>query len=227
MVVDPGDADPVVRQLEQTGLTLAAILITHHCHDHIDGVVELSSKYSAPVYAPANEHYDFPHTPVADGDLVRIGELKLEFAVIEIPGHTLGHVAYFDHPLLFCGDTLFSCGCGRLHEGTAEQMYQSLQRLARLPADTLVYCAHEYTMNNLAFALELDAENIALRKRQQEVIKLRAAGLPSLPTTIGLELATNPFMRCGSKTIKQSLKLEESTVPVEVFRILREIKNTY
>lgn len=227
VVVDPGDAGPVIRQLEQTGLTLEAILITHHCHDHIDGVIELISKYPAPVYAPAKESYDFPHTPVADGELITLTETGLKLTVMELPGHTLGHIAYFDYPFLFCGDTLFSCGCGRLHEGTAEQMYQSLQRLAQLPADTRVYCAHEYTLNNLAFALELEPGNMALHKRQQEVIKLRTAGLPSLPTTIGLELATNPFLRSDSTTIKLSLNLEKNTAPVEVFRILREMKNDY
>lgn len=227
VVVDPGDAGPVSLLLEQSGLTLEAILITHHCHDHIDGVVELISKYPAPVYAPAKESYDFPHTPVADGDLVTINKPDIKFTVMEVPGHTLGHVAYYSQPLLFCGDTLFSCGCGRLHEGTAEQMYQSLQRLTQLPADTRVYCAHEYTLNNLAFALELEPDNMALHKRRQEVTELRTAGLPSLPTTIELELATNPFLRCGSNTIRQSLELEENTAPAEVFRILREMKNNY
>ena len=227
MVVDPGDAGPVFQLLEQSGLTLEAILITHHCHDHIDGVVELISKYPVPVYAPAKEFYDFPHTPVADGDLITLAALDLKLTVMEVPGHTLGHVAYYSQPLLFCGDTLFSCGCGRLHEGTAEQMHQSLQRLAQLPADTLVYCAHEYTLNNLAFALELEPDNLALQKRQQEVIELRTADKPSLPTTIGLELATNPFLRCDNNTIRQSLKLGENTVPAETFRILREMKNNY
>jgi len=227
VVVDPGDAKPVIRQLEQTGLTLAAILITHHCHDHIDGVVELSAKYPAPVYAPAKEFYDFPHIPVADGDLITLAAPDLKLTVMEVPGHTLGHIAYYSQPLLFCGDTLFSCGCGRLHEGTAEQMHQSLQRLAQLPADTRVYCAHEYTLNNLAFALELEPDNMALQKRQQEVIELRAAGKPSLPTTIGLELATNPFLRCNNDTIRQSLKLDKNTAPAEIFRILREMKNNY
>jgi len=227
VVIDPGDAGPVIRQLNQAGLSLEAILITHHCHDHIDGVVELISKYPAPVYAPAREFYDFPHIRVTDGDLVTLSEPDLKLNVMEVPGHTLGHVAYYSSPLLFCGDTLFSCGCGRLHEGTAEQMHRSLQRLAQLPADTLVYCAHEYTLNNLAFALELEPDNMALHKRQQEVIELRAADLPSLPTTMGLELATNPFLRCDNRTIRQSLKLEESTRPAEVFRILREMKNNY
>jgi hydroxyacylglutathione hydrolase len=226
-VVDPGDAQPVIQQLEQTGLTLEAILITHHCYDHIGGVVELSSRYPAAIYAPAKEFYDFPHIPVADGDLIRLNELDLKFTVLEVPGHTLGHVVYLGPQQLFSGDTLFSCGCGRLHEGTAEQMHQSLSRLAQLPADTQVYCAHEYTLNNLAFALELEPDNMALHKRQQEVIELRAAGLPSLPTTIGLELATNPFLRCDSNAIRQSLKLGENTLPVEIFRTLREIKNNY
>lgn len=226
-VVDPGDAAPVMRTLEQAGLVLDAILITHHCHDHIGGIVPLMRQYAPKVYAPAKEFYDFPHIAVGEGSRVTLEHLNQVFSVIETPGHTLGHVAYYSDPLLFCGDTLFSCGCGRLHEGTPEQMHDSLQKLAQLPAATRIYCAHEYTQSNLAFALEVDPDNAALHRRRQEVTQLRTKGLPSLPTTMALELATNPFLRCDSSAIKQSMGIDASTSPKEVFRLLREMKNKY
>lgn len=227
VAVDPGDATPVIRQLEQSRLELDAILITHHHYDHIDGVAELVSKYGVPVYAPAKETYDFAHIPVIEGQKVILQQLNLTLNVIEVPGHTLGHIAYYAHPLLFCGDTLFSCGCGRLREGTAEQLYHSLQRLALLPPDTEVYCTHEYTETNIGFALKLDPHNPALLQRQQEVNDCRKANRPSLPTTIGQELQTNPFLRCHTGVIRQAANRPEHASEIEIFSIIRNLRNHY
>lgn len=227
VVVDPGDATPVIKVLEQSQLELDAILITHHHHDHIDGVHELLSKYSAPVFAPAKEVFDFPHTPVVEGENVTFRHLNLNFAVMEIPGHTLGHIAYYNHPYLFCGDTLFSCGCGRLFEGTPQQMYRSLQRLAALPGETMVYCTHEYTAHNIDFALQVDPLNTALWERQLQVKSLRNENKPSLPTTIGLELKTNPFLRCHVPAIQKAVGVAQPELIQAVFTQLREMRNHY
>jgi hydroxyacylglutathione hydrolase len=227
VVVDPGDAKPVIAALARLDLILDIILVTHHHNDHIGGIPELLSNYDAQVYAPAKEHYDFPHTALNEGDIVSLPNFDLNLQVLELPGHTLDHIAYYADPYLFCGDTLFSCGCGRLFEGTPEQMYRSLQRLAVLPAHTKVYCTHEYTALNIAFARSIDSGNTALQARQQEVAKLRSQDLPSLPSSIALELQTNPFLRCDDPAIRQALELSNLDSSVDVFTKLRSIRNHY
>lgn len=238
VAVDPGDAEPVLNALNLLGLNLHSILITHHHHDHIDGVNTLLGAYpKVNIYAPKHEQYDFKHTSVCEPDIVRLSDLNIDFNVIDLPGHTLGHIAYFSakprfatanprQKLLFCGDTLFGAGCGRLFEGTAEQMFASLQKLAALPAETLVYCTHEYTLHNIEFALTLEPSNQALLQRQQDTIKLRAQHQPSLPSNIALELATNPFLRCNSHEIKSSTHLKNASA-LQVFSAIREIRNHY
>jgi len=231
IVVDPGDATPVFSTLKTLKLKLETILITHHHHDHIDGVNELVAKYpDAKVFAPRLEHYDFRHKPVSEPDTVKCSDWLPRARVLDVPGHTQGHIAYYiEHngqKWLFCGDTLFGAGCGRLFEGTPLQMMTSLEKLAALPTDTQVYCTHEYTLQNINFALSLEPGNTALTQRRQYTIALRNAGLPSLPSTIALELATNPFLRCDSKEIQASSKLEKPT-RLQVFSRIREIRNTY
>ena len=226
-IVDPGDAAPIMAVLDQLNLNLGTILVTHHHHDHIGGVQALIAHYpNAAVYAPRHEKYDFTHHAVSEPDTVILRDLGLEFAVIDLPGHTLGHIAYYTPDILFCGDTLFGAGCGRLFEGTPEQMYHSMQKLARLPADTRVYCTHEYTLHNINFALTVEPNNIALTQRKHDTEKLRSALEPSLPSTLSLELATNPFLRCDNSDISRHLKLEK-LAPVEVFRTIREMRNHY
>lgn len=223
VVVDPGDALPVIDTLLARELTLDAILITHHHSDHIDGVAELLKKWAVPVYAPKRESYPFSHIEVMEGSLVNLDRLGVELRVMETPGHTLGHVAYYGANCLFCGDTLFSAGCGRLFEGTPRQMYDSLQRFAKLPPETQVYCTHEYTEHNLNFARTLEPENKAIAARLLEVASLRAQRLPSLPSTIGLELLTNPFLRCDRTTFPSVA----TTHPLEIFTAIRLLRNNY
>jgi hydroxyacylglutathione hydrolase len=232
LVIDPGDATPVLEALQHSNLTLETILITHYHHDHIDGVSELLESYpGVKVYASKLEHYSFEHIPVREGDVIEFENFELKFLVLELPGHTLGHIAYYSNnnenlPLLFCGDTLFGAGCGRLFEGTYIQMFESLQRIALLPGTTKVYCTHEYTMHNLRFALSLEPNNAMLIERFYKTLKLRESNNPSLPSTIALELATNPFLRCSSEQIQTTLQSNNAS-PQETFRIIREMRNHY
>ncbi|OGV78416.1 MAG: hydroxyacylglutathione hydrolase [Methylotenera sp. RIFCSPLOWO2_02_FULL_45_14] len=231
IVVDPGDALPVLNTLSQCQLTLHTILITHHHHDHIGGVNALVEKYpNVQIFAPKVEQYDFKHTQVSEPDVINLAAFNIEIALIDLPGHTLGHVAYYvahhDHPWLFCGDTLFGAGCGRLFEGSPAQMLHSLQKLAALPAATQVFCTHEYTLHNIGFALTLEPNNSALRQRQHDTLELRNRQLPSLPSTIALELATNPFLRCNSEEIQSSLQLKNATL-LQAFSLIREMRNLY
>lgn len=226
VVVDPGDAKPVIAILTDLSLTLDAILITHHHADHIGGVEELLRHTQARVYAPRLGHYAFPHVAVEEGDLIRLDRLRMDLTVMEVPGHTLDHVVYVGENCLFCGDTLFGAGCGRLFEGTAEQLYHSLQRLAGLPQDIQVYCSHEYTEKNLAFAHLLEPANAAITQRQAETKAARTAGQPSLPSTIGQELETNPFLRCRIKNIQLASKTGSNN-PITVFSALRVMRNHY
>lgn len=230
-VVDPGDAGPVFDYLNAAGLTLDTVLVTHHHDDHTGGIPALLDVYpEIEVYAPRKEKYAFRHTPVDEGDVVELSALGLRLIVMETPGHTLGHVIYYGANCLFCGDTLFACGCGRLFEGTHEQLFGSLQRLARLPGDTRVYCTHEYTRHNIRFARLLDPENTQLLQREQEVERLTSACLPTLPSTLSLELATNPFLRCDTLAI-QSAAQQRSESPVEdalsAFRAIRQLRNSF
>ena len=210
-VVDPGEATAIERALESEGGRLDFILLTHHHQDHIGGTDALRARYNAKVAGPAAEQHRMPHLDLAlnDNDRIELGQSAGQ--VLAMPGHTLGHIAYyFDHPpALFCGDVLFSLGCGRLFEGTAEQMFASLGRLHNLPEQALVCCGHEYTASNALFARHVDPDNQALAARTQEVRTLRDKGLPTIPSTLGQERATNPFLRAGSAQTLASLRKQK------------------
>ncbi len=195
VVVDPGEAAPVLRFLEQTRDRLCAILVTHRHGDHVGGIAEILAHHPAPVYGPALEAGDVVTHPLRDGDRLTLQALGIDFEVLHLPGHTLGHVAYYRKGLLFCGDVLFGAGCGRVFEGTLEQMHASLARIAALPAATHIYCAHEYTQSCLGFARTVEPDNPASAARAARVAALRLAGQPSAPSTLADELATNPFLR--------------------------------
>jgi hydroxyacylglutathione hydrolase len=193
--IDPGDAAPVEQFLAKNGLELDTILLTHHHADHIGGVAQLVKNHGAKVFGPHDPRIPGQDQSFGEGETVALPALGLAFEVIEVPGHTRSHIAFHGHGCLFCGDTLFSVGCGRLFEGTAEQMQASLDKLAALPADTRVFCAHEYTLSNCDFALTVEPDNPALQVRASEVEASRAVGRITLPSTLGEELAVNPFLR--------------------------------
>ena len=198
-VVDPGDARPVIEYLTREKLELVAILATHHHADHVGGIAELLGRGRVPVYGPRGEPIETLTRAVGEGDTVTIPELGLSFAVLDIPGHTRAHIAYYGADCLFCGDTLFACGCGRVFEGTPEQMYASLEKLRALPDSTRVYCGHEYTLANIGFARSVEPGNGALGAREARDRKLREAGKPTLPTTLGEEKATTRFCAASSR----------------------------
>lgn len=230
IVVDPGDAAPVEAALAGLGLELVAILVTHHHGDHVGGLPALLKHRKIPVHGPAGEHIAGITAPHREGDEVVIPELDARFNVLDVPGHTRGHIAYVGHGLLFCGDTLFACGCGRLFEGTPEQMTASLAKLAALPGDTRVYCAHEYTLANIRFAEAVEPDNAALVARKAIESARRERGEPTVPTTIADELATNPFLRWGSPGVKASAARHAGhalTEPAAIFASLREWKNNF
>lgn len=229
-VVDPGDARPVQEYLARERLELAAILATHHHADHVGGVSALiaARNRGIPVYGPKGEPISTLTHPVVGGDRVAIPELDIEFDVLDIPGHTRAHIAYYGSKMVFCGDTLFACGCGRVFEGTPAQMHASLQKLAKLPEATLAYCGHEYTLANTGFARNVEPGNAALAEREDTLTRERK--LPTLPTTIGRERATNPFLRCEYAEVAQSAARHPGkalTDPVEVFAAIRDWKNKY
>jgi hydroxyacylglutathione hydrolase len=232
LVVDPGDAAPVHAALDAMGLELAAILVTHHHADHIGGVDALRPRLTGPVFGPAHERIPTPFVPLGEGD--RIEVLGLAFEVFDVPGHTAGHIAYLhrprdDAPLLFCGDTLFSAGCGRLFEGTPAQMHASLAKLATLPPDTRVCCTHEYTLSNLRFAAAVETANRDIRAHTAWCEDERSRGRPTLPSTIRRELRINPFLRCSEPEVIASARAHgaPSAEPVAVFAALREWKNQF
>ena len=230
VVVDPGDANPVIEKLMGLQLNLSAILITHHHRDHINGVNALLKQSSdlAPitVYAPQYEQFDFKHNKLSEGDIVNLPQIGQSFKVLWLPGHTLGHIAYVNDAQLFCGDVLFGAGCGRLFEGTPAQMLHSLQRLKNLNPTTQVFCTHEYTAKNIDFALTLDSTNEDLINRKQQVKQLSAQHKPSLPSSIDLELKTNPFLRCNQASIIANSKAENKS-ELTVFTAIRSLRNHF
>jgi hydroxyacylglutathione hydrolase len=230
LVVDPGDAQAVRDALTAAGLALDTILVTHHHSDHVGGLAELVAATGARVFGPAREPLPVPCTPVRAGDRVDLPALGLAFEVIDVPGHTAGHVAYYGHGALFCGDTLFSGGCGRLFEGTPTQMLASLEALAALPDETRVYCAHEYTLANLRFALAVEPDNPDLHAWQEEAMSLRARRVPTVPTTIGREKRINPFLRARSTAVRRAAEAHAGTAlasPVAVFAEIRRWKDGF
>jgi|TARA_B110000503_G_scaffold28136_1_gene44988 hydroxyacylglutathione hydrolase len=227
-VVDPGDAVPVLRQLDILELSLNGILITHHHPDHVGGTDELLSHYSVPIFGPEGIK-QVTHV-VQDMDTLNIANYT--FQVISIPGHTLDHIAYYsaDAAILFCGDTLFSNGCGRLFEGTPKQMFASLSLLSSLPPETKVYCGHEYTEANTRFAITVEPGNKSLQKYAEEIRLLRIQNKPTIPSTIGLELATNPFLRAAEDTIQDAAKKHSKKTYLsteETFATIRKWKDSY
>ena len=230
VVVDPGDAQPVLDYLARERIELVAVLATHHHPDHVGGVAELRRGRDIPVYGPKNEPIATLTHPIAGGDRVAIPALGVAFEVIDVPGHTRAHIAYYGSKLLFCGDTLFACGCGRVFEGTPAQLHASLAKLAALPDDTLVYCGHEYTLANIRFARAVEPGNAALAERERTDGRTREQNLPTVPSTIGREKATNPFLRCGEPEVVQSAARHGGaavTDPVKVFAAIRDWKNRF
>lgn len=229
IVIDPGDSKPILKVLEQKGLTLTAILLTHHHWDHTNGIFSLLNKYPVLVYGPC-EHIPLCNHHVKDGDQISLQSTDLSFTVLSVPGHTLGHVAYYGHQSIFTGDTLFAGGCGRLFEGSPTQLYNSLLKLTALPSNTRLYCGHEYTKKNLEFAHVVEPNNITLKKRIIETQQVLDKKLPTLPSNLKLELDTNPFLRCHEKSIQQSVEQHYGCYfkdPISVFQALRKWKDEF
>jgi hydroxyacylglutathione hydrolase len=228
-VVDPGDATPVLKFLTDHDLGLTAILCTHRHNDHIGGIAKLRAEYHVPVYG--RSHPNNPHIThdLRDGNQFILPEFDLTFGILEIPGHLNDHIAFVNPEILFCGDVLFGAGCGRNKEGTLAQLHHSLQRLSQLSDNTRVYCAHEYTAANISFALACEPNNFDLQQRSQHVKQLRAANIPSLPSTIALEKSTNPFLRCTEPEIIHTLQQRDlhDFSELSVFSALREWRNIF
>ena len=236
-VVDPGDATPVLEYLSASALRLKAIICTHYHADHVGGVEHLLDaldlRGKIPVFGPATERIPVRSHALREGDRIVVPGIELTLDVLDVPGHTLGHIAYFGQGMLFCGDTLFACGCGRLFEGTAAQMTASLTKLKRLPPETKVYCAHEYTMANIKFAEAVEPGNGDLKLRKAFCAAKRHRNLPTVPSTINLELATNPFLRWDQPAVQAAaaLRLKRNIgshpTPALVFGAIREWKNNF
>jgi hydroxyacylglutathione hydrolase len=236
LVVDPGDAAVVLESLHSSGARLTDILITHHHPDHTGGIEALRAHVpEVRVHGPRNDRIKGLTHYVQDHQRLRL--LGIEFQVLEVPGHTLDHVAYVSNdfnisaqPFVFCGDTLFSAGCGRLREGTPAQLLNSLHKLASLPPETLVYCTHEYTLSNLRFALHLEPDNIACQRRMAECLSVRQQGLPTLPSSIAMELRTNPFLRCRTDELSAIVRTQfgpDHVSELDVFTQLRRWKDGF
>lgn len=223
VIVDPGQSHQVLEKLKHQQITPVAILLTHHHYDHVNGVAEIIASYpDITVYGPQETADKGASVIVKGDDDITINNRY--FRIIAVPGHTLGHIAYYSAPYLFCGDTLFSAGCGRIFEGTTEQMYQSIQKLAQLPDDTLICCAHEYTLSNIKFAKHILPENRNINTRQRQVIELRAKNQPSVPTTLRLERLINLFLLCDDIDLQKKLRM---SIPIKIFAKLRAIKDTF
>lgn len=230
-VVDPGDAKPVIDYIEKHGLTLETILVTHYHNDHIGGIPTLKNRYQCQIFVSQRDNQPFSDRNLVEGDKVSILNDEYQFEVIAVPGHTLGHIAYYGHGALFCGDTLFKAGCGRMFEGTPEVFLESLSKLAKLPAETKVYCAHEYTLANLEFALSVEPNNEAIKQEIDNSQSLRSQNRPTLPSTIGQELRFNPFLRCHQHSVQeaasQAAAQKTFSDPVRTFATIRQLKDNF
>lgn len=230
LIIDPGEATPVITFLKQHDLSLQAILITHHHWDHTNGIAEIIAQFPVSVYGPVSENIPHMTHAIMEQASLSLQHFPGTVRVLEIPGHTSGHLAYYVQDKLFCGDTLFAAGCGRLFEGTPTEMYLSLQKILSLPDDTEIYCAHEYTLSNLRFAETVEPGNKKIAERIQRVTALRNKQLPSLPSTLGEEKATNPFLRCDSKEVKENVEKRVGITlqdNVAVFSALRKWKDGF
>src|ERR1700680_4952215 len=224
VAVDPGDAAPVIAELQRTSLSLAAILLTHHHPDHIGGVPELLRHWGVPVIGPDDARIAQRTRTVRGGERCELSELGLSFEILQAPGHTVSHIAFWGHGALFCGDTLFSAGCGRMFEGTPIQMNASLNRLRALPPETRMFCGHEYTAANLRFALTVDPENRTAQDYRDAGERTRAADAPTLPSPLSLEIRINPFLRCDTAAIRAAAEAHAGRPlpePADVFAELR------
>lgn len=230
IVVDPGESKNIIKSIDKKQIDLKGILITHHHYDHTNGIKDLLDRKKCDVYGPIN-NIDNINKKVKGSDKFSI--IGIDFDVIFVPGHTLDHIAFYafnnGDPLLFCGDTLFAGGCGRVFEGTYQQMFDSVKKLSKLPKNTKIYCGHEYTLSNLKFAQEVDPDNAILKEEFKSIENILASGLPSLPTTINKELNTNPFMRCNNLDVKKNImkKFKCKDNEFEIFTNIRKWKDSY
>ena len=230
IVVDPGESSKIIKLIDENKISLKGIFVTHHHYDHTDGLKDLSRKLNIDIYGPNNNINEI-NKRVKNSDHISI--LGIDFEIIEVPGHTLDHIAFYSfndgEPILFCGDTLFAGGCGRIFEGTYEQMFESLNKLSSLPKSTKIYCGHEYTLSNLKFAIEADSSNKDLIKEYEQIKRLRNIDCPSLPSTLDRELKINPFLRYDNYSIKNKIKKEFgiSGNGLDIFTALRKWKDSF